>query len=439
MLIALGACQVNRTPDLQRLYGVDRDDRQHPPPVVLIHGTLGSKLRRKDSGEEVWFGNLSKLLFSNYTELAMDINADELTAASSALEVSQIADQISGWSLYDNIITTLTEHAGYRLTALKDPLETGPRRLYIFTYDWRQDNVVSAQKLGAFIEAIRAQHNDPDLRVDVIAHSMGGLIARYYMRYGGVDVLTQAPLSEPVSPPGSIRRAILLGTPNLGSTVTVNRLVNGYSFNIRNIPVEVLITMPSIFQLLPFGEDWLIDLQGQTVKLNAFDAATWQQFEWSIFNPQIQEKIIARSDSDEDGARKLDLLKKFFIHNLARAREFLWSINRPLEGINHGLFVMGGDCDPTLDRLVLEKFGDAYHLRAQPHEIRQKINGIDYETLMYAPGDGLVTKKSLLAEDASLQFPLKYPLLLCQSHSRLTSNIHFQDNLLNILLFPKAF
>ena len=62
-------------------------------------------------------------------------------------------------------------------------------RLYVFTYDWRQDNVKTVQKLDELIEQIRLDYKDPALRVDVIAHSMGGLVVRYYERYGTVDVL----------------------------------------------------------------------------------------------------------------------------------------------------------------------------------------------------------------------------------------------------------
>ncbi|MDZ7826880.1 MAG: hypothetical protein U5R48_13775 [Gammaproteobacteria bacterium] len=42
------------------------------------------------------------------------------------------------------------------------------------TYDWRRDLQQTAADLDRFIEGIRAARGDPDLRVDVVAHSMGG-------------------------------------------------------------------------------------------------------------------------------------------------------------------------------------------------------------------------------------------------------------------------
>src|SRR5439155_476942 len=65
----------------------------------------------------------------------------------------------------------------------------GERRYYIYAYDWRQDNVESARGLDRLIESIRRDYGDPMLRVDIVAHSMGGLVARYYQRYGTEDVL----------------------------------------------------------------------------------------------------------------------------------------------------------------------------------------------------------------------------------------------------------
>ncbi len=68
---------------------------------------------------------------------------------------------------------------------------------------------------------------------------------------------------------------------------------------------------------------------------------------------------------------------------------------------------------------------------------------MDYGRLMLEPGDGEVTKPSLLARAAlnpvaprnnALFFPLAYAFFLCENHERLTGNINFQDNLLNVLL-----
>jgi hypothetical protein len=81
-----------------------------------------------------------------------------------------------------------------------------------------------------------------------------------------------------------------------------------------------------------------------------------------------------------------------------------------------------------------------------PSAISAPEPGVDYSRLMLEPGDGEVTKPSLLARQSldptvsrsdDVFFPLAYAFFLCVDHERLTGNINFQDNLLNVLLEPE--
>jgi pimeloyl-ACP methyl ester carboxylesterase len=69
---------------------------------------------------------------------------------------------------------------------------------WIFPYDWRQSNKISGQLLAKFIE--EKIEDKCDDGVDIISHSMGGIIAR-------AASLSGAP----------IRRAAYIGCPHLGS------------------------------------------------------------------------------------------------------------------------------------------------------------------------------------------------------------------------------
>ena len=53
-----------------------------------------------------------------------------------------------------------------------------------------RENLVAVRRMHELIDRIRADYGDPDLPVDIIAHSNGGLIASYYLRYGPNDVLS---------------------------------------------------------------------------------------------------------------------------------------------------------------------------------------------------------------------------------------------------------
>lgn len=73
--------------------------------------------------------------------------------------------------------------------------------LFVFPYEWRESNVETAKLLRIRIEEIKVQTKWP--RVDIVSHSMGGLVARQYIEMlGGSE---------------SVNQLITLGTPQNGS------------------------------------------------------------------------------------------------------------------------------------------------------------------------------------------------------------------------------
>lgn len=91
---------------------------------------------------------------------------------------------------YDELVETLDE-SGY----------TPDTDLFLFPYEWRASNVATAKALQTRINQIKAQVKWP--RVDIVAHSMGGLVAREY-----IGTLNGG---------GSVDQLITLGTPHDGS------------------------------------------------------------------------------------------------------------------------------------------------------------------------------------------------------------------------------
>jgi pimeloyl-ACP methyl ester carboxylesterase len=261
-----------------------------------------------------------------------------------------------------------------------------------------------------------------------VAHSMGGLVARYYLRFGTRDVLGGGPQQVTMDGSSRVRKLILLGTPNLGSVSSLHAFLSGEPVGLRRIAPATLATMPSAYQLFPQPlASWLVGIDGKPRDDELFDVETWRRHRWSIFDPAAASAP----------------LTEHFTRQLERARRFAWmlSVAEPVSPIRYVLF--GGDCNLTPARLLLEdtQGRDVTHLA--PADIRAPRPGVRYEELMLEPGDGRVTKPSLLAretldpsapqhEDSFL--PVAYAFFLCEHHSQLTGNINFQDNLLNVLL-----
>lgn len=426
-VLLLAACGDAPRPDLARLYRVAATDAA---PVILIPGAFGSRLRDSASGDEVWPGPWWRILFSSYADLALEFDPATLQAKPSKLEAHGIAEQVFGRDFYRPIVQTLTRHGGYAPGVLGQPAKKGERRLYVFAYDWRQDNVASARRLHELIEAIRRDYADPALRVDLVAHSMGGLVARYYLRFGTRDVLDGTPQLVTMDGSAQVRKLVLLGTPNLGSAGSLHAFISGQRVGLNRIAPRTLATLPSGFQLFPHPlAHWLIGLDGQPRDEALFDSATWQHHGWSIFAP--------------DAAPPDETRQRLFAHHLERGRRMAWmlSVAEPVSPIRYVLF--GGDCHLTPARLLVEPGAGRDATRLLPAQIEAPRPDVNYEELMLEPGDGRVTKPSLLAretldpsapqhEDSFL--PLAYAFFLCEPHDTLTGNINFQDNLLNVLL-----
>ena len=432
-------------PDLSRLYMESKmvDDQ---PPVIFIHGVLGSKLRDTDTNQDLWPGPASRLFFHDYADIAVDIDSKTLEPMANTVEAYEISDSAVGKDFYGKIVRTLGDTGGYHLATAGIKVNPKQKNYYVFHYDWRQDNVISARKLAELVDQIRLDYDDPELKVDIVAHSMGGLITRYFIRYGKQDVLNDNEFDSKINMYGGerVRRVILLGTPNLGSVKTLNLFIEGVKIGLKGIGTETLATMPSLYQLFPHPlNDWIVTSEGKKLDRDLFDVNIWRAFQWSIFDPKVRQRIIEKFDSQEEGKAYLATLEAYFEKHLERARRFVWSLTVPLPEVHPKLTVFGGGCTLTSARIVVEEVNGESMIRMHPDEITLPTEGVDYDALLLEPGDGSVTKASLLGRnvlDPSIKrhqysfFPLKNSFFLCVSHSSLTGNLNFQDNLLNTLL-----
>ncbi len=113
--------------------------------------------------------------------------------------------------------------------------------------------------LDRLIQQVRVDHGEPHLQVDIIGHSMGGLIARYYSRYGTRDLLDGNEFEVTQAGARKVRRLILVGTPNLDFVEAMHSLIVGGNLGFRGTYPEVITTMPAIYQLYPHAlHQWCI-------------------------------------------------------------------------------------------------------------------------------------------------------------------------------------
>jgi hypothetical protein len=309
---------------------------------------------------------------------------------------------------------------------------------FVFDYDWRRDCVENARRLARFVEekaevvaARRAGGPGADrpVKFDVVAHSMGGLIARYFLRYGDQDLSGERPPELTWAGAEHLERVILVGPPNAGSAQALYETVQGVRFApvLPHYPGPVLATFPSAYQLMPRARhEALRGENGEPVE-DLLDPELWIEHGWGLAaeRPELWEALLPRvADPAERRRVRLDHLNKC----LARARGFHAALDLPASPPDTvDLHLIAGDAVPT--KAVL----------------RIGANGA-LEAAKERPGDGTVTRLNALMDerqglppnraDPYLVSPVDFRQVtfVTSEHLDLTQDPSFADHVLYLLL-----
>ncbi|PJA62748.1 MAG: hypothetical protein CO161_04810, partial [Candidatus Portnoybacteria bacterium CG_4_9_14_3_um_filter_44_9] len=218
-------------------------------PVVIVPGIMGSNLGSQID-KQLWPGFLSgegwrsalSRLFAPSEKLDLYENglSKEDIFPTGIIETTPNLYSIykikQDTDIFETLIKTLKDN-GY---------EEGVD-LFFAPYDWRINIISSADSLRKKIEEALIMANAKRItkatKVDIIAHSMGGLLAKYYISGYGK---------------GKVRKFIDIGTPHLGAPKAAAILLYGRNpildfdiFFYRERIKEFSRNSPSVYQLLP--------------------------------------------------------------------------------------------------------------------------------------------------------------------------------------------
>lgn len=434
--------------------------------MIVIPGILGTELVNSETGETVWPSIFRSSNDGLELPLGADLaaNRDKLIPKKivTTLKLSRLVPEVY---IYHDLLKALEKYGGYKEGDWDNPTADGDRdTFYVFAYDWRRDNVESARLLVRRIEELKRKLGRADLRFNIIAHSMGGLIARYAARYGDADLPDAgAPLRSMWAGASSINKIFMFGTPNEGSMDAFATLLEGYSLTeglrrrvylLNTLSREASLTAPSIFQLLPHGETArFLDENLRPIKIDIYDPDMWLRYNWS---PYADKDFRSRFMSDNEKYARSKRgsvadLDAYFRAVLERARRFHEALDIEFEGPTPvALYAFGGDCEETLDAPVIlrdEKRNRWVTLtgpRSYSTSDGRRMTKKEVTRAMYLPGDGRVTRRSLLAETLAASrrlsslfnagLPITYAVFSCDLHGDLQNNLTLQDNALTALV-----
>ncbi|HKO61687.1 MAG TPA: hypothetical protein VJV03_11050 [Pyrinomonadaceae bacterium] len=448
-----------RMPDLSKVFIAARA-RRGKRPIILVPGILSTKLINSKTGETVW----PSAFRSGDDELSLPINGDPLNSrdnlvATKAIETTRFLPLTPKVNILGGMLEALRNHAGYKEGDWEHPAPDGDRdTFYTFVYDWRLDNVQMAQQLITRIAALKSKLNQPDLRFDVIAISMGGLIARYAAMYGAQDLPRNgAPPILNWAGAAHIGKLLMFGVPNEGSMEAFATILNGYSINeganeprrlFRKLSREDAFSGLAVFQLMPHGSTVrFLNQDLQPVKIDLYDGGSWKLYGWSIAH---DAKYIKRfKEKTASNHSNLSVLEVHLAAILDRTRRFHEALDARLEGpAPIPLLAFAGDCEDTLNAAVVfyDKKKSRWVTVTSPKKLRasngQTISREHVQRAMYVPGDGRVTRASVLAETLSVAggqrahqpLPVAHSFFACGGHGSLHNNRILLNNALSILV-----
>ncbi len=221
--------------------------------VVVLPGIMGSTLAR--DGKLVWAPSAGSILTAIATfgdsirELRLPADVGDEHPGDHVEPMALMPDLhlLPGiWSAnigYGKLLKWLRTRFHFIEPSPEDPSRM-PNLLPV-PYDWRLSNRYNGKRLKGIVEPAlerwRSQGESfSDAKIIFICHSMGGLVARWYIEKENGAALT--------------RKLVTLGTPYRGALKALDQLANGVRKGIGRLQVDFTTfvrSLPSVHQLLP--------------------------------------------------------------------------------------------------------------------------------------------------------------------------------------------
>jgi pimeloyl-ACP methyl ester carboxylesterase len=265
---------------------------QSERPVIVIPGILGSKLASAN-GEVLW-GDRGSLVNFGHLDLDPVGRGPEIKLAGLIDRIRMLGPF---WTIhaYDDLLVHL------RALGFRDG-----QTLFPFAYDWRQSNYETALRFDEFVSAQPILRDGP---FDIVAHSMGGIVAKVWMlEHGGSQ---------------RVRKVIYLGTPFQGSMNVLGTLTDGWGIFQNRIAGGIdlirntMLSFPAAFELFPsYARSCRLGDRRRHEFLNIYDPVLWNGRGW--LPPAYQ-----------DGGPRAAAFRS----NLQRAELLVDVMRRPIPGV----------------------------------------------------------------------------------------------------------
>ncbi|HLF91596.1 MAG TPA: hypothetical protein VI451_21815 [Anaerolineales bacterium] len=257
------------------------------PPVIVVPGLMGSKLRNNDScantDEEIWVA-VEKILDED--DYSNDSHLNHLLLAENGINAASDCDHIYEAGVVDSIPLFNLFEVDFYEPLIEYLDNTANFDVHVFAYDWRKDLTQTALLLDNEINSVLSSTGAS--QVNIVAHSLGGLLARYYVTSNPDRAM-------------KVEQIISLGTPYLGAPKSLKTLRIGDSvvafdelgtvglLNSSTVK-QIAQNFPAMYQTLPSFHYY--NIYGAFFKLHSVPF-NWEQTQALIQGDHNQSLTIA--------------------------------------------------------------------------------------------------------------------------------------------------
>lgn len=279
--------------------------------VIFIPGYYGSKIAEsvdhRGSAKGEVFLTLSNLLFgSKRMKLKPSLDAKPDLVSAGILESVSVIPWIYSIDAYGDTVDRIQKEAGkFGVDSSKD--------FYIFDYDWRLDPISILKRFDEKLSEWQLNSEDHDIHI--VAHSMGGWLMSYWLRYGSQDpndaIENWAGLK-------SVGRVMLVAAPFRG-TLSVFRNSFWGAPGIPNdsfLGSRVISSFPSTYYLTPNDAEFFVN--DERLRLNLKNSADWVENKWGALQDE-------EMDEEENASAAA-----FVVHHVQQSAAFQAKIHAPL-------------------------------------------------------------------------------------------------------------
>jgi triacylglycerol esterase/lipase EstA (alpha/beta hydrolase family) len=357
-------------------------------PILIVPGVMGTEMKKGD--ELLWpniTGMLTSLSDSFMDPLALSTN---LTPLDNSIYTNSIIKKVP---FFDYTNELINEFAGQGYIE--------GQTLFTFPYDWRYgisgknlDGKTNPDLLKEKIQQILTQTGASE--VDVVAHSMGGLIVKKYAMDNSVT--------------NKIGKAVFVGVPNTGAPKALKMLLQGDNMDVLGLNDQELKkisqNMPSVYDLLPSQQYY--NAKGsyiQTIdQTKCFEDYTIP-CEVKNLNYQESKSFLINAGTNSTALNNADILH-------AQAYD---DFDLRTAGVD--LYAIDGCKTATFSKIIQTKYNDVF---GQQFSYDRRVS----------PGDGTVPLES--ATNLPIDSVKKYYALV-SSHGKMPSQNGIRQKIVNII------